>query len=94
MSFSQYFLLPVVALSSFAWAQNPFSSFVPASATYKDSKPVTLESFAKTKLFILKGTIDGKPCNLLLDTGASHTTLHADFVSKNFSDVPLIEMQK
>ena len=37
----------------------------------------------------LPATLNGKPCTLLLDTGASHTTFDVDFLRKTFPDLPL-----
>ena len=36
----------------------------------------------------VQATLNGKPCVLLLDTGASHTTLDRDFLAKTFPDLP------
>lgn len=36
----------------------------------------------------VQATLNGKPCTLLLDTGASHTTLDRDFLAKTFPDLP------
>ena len=36
----------------------------------------------------VQATLNGKPCVLLLDTGASHTTIDRDFLAKTFPDLP------
>ena len=38
---------------------------------------------------IVQATLNGRPCTLLFDTGATHTTFDAAFIAKTFPDAPL-----
>ena len=50
-----------------------------------DLKPVKLERDAHSKLFVAQCTVNGVPCNLIVDTAASHTTFDIKFIKKEFS---------
>ena len=49
-----------------------------------DLKPVKLERDAHSKLLVAQCTVNGVPCNLIVDTAASHTTFDIKFIKKNF----------
>lgn len=50
-----------------------------------DLKPVKLERDAHSKLLVAQCTVNGVPCNLIVDTAASHTTFDIKFIKKKFS---------
>ena len=58
-----------------------------------DLKPVKLERDAHSKLLVAQCTVNGVPCNLIVDTAASHTTFDIKFIKKNFPGLPLEDVQ-
>ena len=58
-----------------------------------DLKPVKLERDAHSKLLLAQCTVNGVPCNLIVDTAASHTTFDIKFIKKNFPGLPLEDVQ-
>lgn len=55
--------------------------------------PVRLMRDAHSKLLVAQCTINDVPCNLIVDTAASHTTFDIKFIKKNFPDLPLENAQ-
>ena len=55
--------------------------------------PVKLERDAHSKLLVAQCTVNGVPCNLIVDTAASHTTFDIKFIKKNFPGLPLEDVQ-
>ncbi|XBD73991.1 retropepsin-like aspartic protease [Akkermansia massiliensis] len=58
-----------------------------------DLNPVRLTRDAHSKLLVAQCTINGVPCNLIVDTAASHTTFDIKFIKKNFPGLPLENAQ-
>lgn len=58
-----------------------------------DLNPVRLTRDAHSKLLVAQCTINGVPCNLIVDTAASHTTFDIKFIRKNFPGLPLEDVQ-
>jgi hypothetical protein len=58
------------------------------SATPQQS-PTKLEQDERTQLLLIPASIDGKSCYLLLDTGATHTTLDRNFCKEELPNHPL-----
>lgn len=50
---------------------------------------IPLQRDQKSNLLIARCILNGIPCNLIVDTGASHTTFDAAFIKKYFPDIPL-----
>ncbi len=57
------------------------------------AEPLKLIRDADSPLLIAQCTINGKACRMLVDTAASHTIFDAAFLKKNFSDIPLTNVQ-
>lgn len=64
-----------------------------AQITLTSTEPIELEQHDKTKLFIISAKINGKDCRLLVDTGASHTTIDSNFWDKEFPEINKIPLQ-
>ena len=47
-----------------------------------DLNPVRLTRDAHSKLLVAQCTINGVPCNLIVDTAASHTTFDIKFIKR------------
>lgn len=57
-----------------------------------DPSPTPLTVDATTGLLFVKVEVNGKPCSMLLDTGASHTIWDKGFIEKTFPDTPPIQL--
>lgn len=55
--------------------------------------PIQLTRDAHSKLLVAPCTINGVPCNLIVDTAASHTTFDIKFIKKHFPALPLENAQ-
>ena len=64
-----------------------------ATASLTDMEPVKLARDPNSKLLIAECRINGIPCNLIVDTAASHTTFDVKFIKKHFPDLALQEVQ-
>lgn len=64
-----------------------------AVVSITDLNPVRLTRDAHSKLLVAQCTINGVPCNLIVDTAASHTTFDIKFIKKNFPGLPLENAQ-
>ncbi len=60
-------------------------AFTPSVLTPQNN-PVSLETTPRYGLITLQATLNGTPCTLLFDTGASHTTFDRDFIEKAFPE--------
>ena len=69
------------------WGMMCFVSAVAAFAAAAVSVPV--ERLEGNNLLIVAGTIEGRECSLLLDTGATHTTFDLGWVKENLPAVAL-----
>lgn len=58
-----------------------------------DLNPVKLERDSRSKLLVAQCAVNGVPCNLIVDTAASHTTFDIKFIKKNFPGLPLEDVQ-
>ncbi len=58
--------------------------FLPETAPTNDT-PVAVRLLGNN-MPLVRGEVDGKPCTLLFDTGATHTTLDRGFVERVFPD--------
>lgn len=58
--------------------------FLPETAPTSDT-PVAVRVLGNN-MPIVRGEVDGKPCTLLFDTGATHTTLDKGFVERELKD--------
>ena len=58
--------------------------FLPETAPTNDT-PVAVRVLGNN-MPIVRGEVDGKPCTLLFDTGATHTTLDKGFVERELKD--------
>ena len=58
--------------------------FLPETAPTNDT-PVAVRVLGNN-MPIVRGEVDGKPCTLLFDTGATHTTLDRGFVERELKD--------
>ncbi len=63
---------------------NPFEASV---ETVRENR-VPLRIHPANNLQTLQATLNGKPCTLLFDTGASHTTFNDAFIKAAFPDLP------
>ena len=63
---------------------NPFEATV---ETVRENR-VPLRIHPANNLQTLQATLNGKPCTLLFDTGASHTTFNAAFIASALPDLP------
>lgn len=78
-------LLICIALAAPLHAQpNPFEATV---ETVHENR-VPLRIHPANNLQTLQATLNGKPCTLLFDTGASHTTFNAAFIASALPDLP------
>lgn len=78
-------LLICIALAAPLRAQpNPFEATV---ETVRENR-VPLRIHSANNLQTLQATLNGKPCTLLFDTGASHTTFNAAFIASALPDLP------
>ncbi len=59
-------------------------SFEPAVSAPQHPNGVALEVLPRVNLQVLQAVLNGRPCALLLDTGASHTTLDRAFMRRTF----------
>lgn len=73
-------LFALAATSAFA-GRVPF---LPETAPTNDT-PVAVRVLGNN-MPIVRGEVDGKPCTLLFDTGATHTTLDRGFVERELKD--------
>ncbi|MEG0723109.1 MAG: aspartyl protease family protein [Akkermansia sp.] len=80
------------SLSSWGLAEDT-TSFIPATSTVSD-EILPLQKNPGTNLLLLQGLVNGTPCTLLVDTGASHTTFDADFIRRNFPKIHTMDIQK
>ena len=64
--------------------QNPFEATV---ETVRENR-IPLRIHPANNLQTLQATLNGKPCTLLFDTGASHTTFNDAFIKAAFPDLP------
>lgn len=64
--------------------QNPFEATV---EPIRENR-IPLRIHPANKLQTLQATLNGKPCTLLFDTGASHTTFNDAFIKAAFPDLP------
>ncbi len=64
------------------------AAFTPQVAAPKRN-PVALEINPRHGLMTLQAELNGKPCTLLFDTGASHTTFDRDFIEKTLPETKL-----
>ena len=80
----------LLATSVFALPQH--DPFVPRTAPTNEVSAV-LDVRPRNNMPLVRATVNGKPCTLLFDTGASHTTLDLGFVTNALPDVALQEIQ-
>ncbi len=78
-------LLATCALTLYA-AKDPFTATV--SNIQPNRIPLTIHK--GNNLQTLQATINGIPCTLLFDTGATHTTFNRSFIKKHFPNAPLL----
>ncbi len=67
-------------LSTVLCAQNPFT----AKTTFRGLNELPLTVHPTNLLQTLQAELNGVPCTLLFDTGASHTTFDRGFIEKHF----------
>lgn len=60
--------------------------FRPRNVTLEPG-PVRLEAHPEAGLLTVRATLNGKPCTLLVDTGASHTTFDRAFLTREHPDL-------
>lgn len=75
-------LLVLAAASASAFAGRV--PFLPETAPTNDT-PVAVRVL-DNNMPLVRGEVDGRPCTLLFDTGATHTTLDRGFVTREFPD--------
>ena len=80
MRLSAAFLVFAASVPAFA-GRVPF---LPETAPTNDT-PVAVRVLGNN-MPIVRGEVDGKPCTLLFDTGATHTTLDKGFVERELKD--------
>lgn len=89
--------LPVAALALSALPLSAAEGVppVPSKATVSLSglAPIKLTRDKKCKLLIAECRLNGVPCNLIVDTAASHTTFDLKFIKKHFPDLPLQDIR-
>ena len=78
--------LALLLLTSNAWTQQ--ENFIPRILPSVGAK-ARLEELSPNNMPIVKGKLGGVECNLLVDTGATHTTFDRSFLKKNFPDLEL-----
>lgn len=64
-----------------------------ATAFLTGMEPIKLARDPNSKLLIAECRINGIPCNLIVDTAASHTTFDVKFIQKHFPNLTLQEVQ-
>ena len=64
-----------------------------ATACLTGMEPIKLARDPNSKLLIAECRINGIPCNLIVDTAASHTTFDVKFIQKHFPNLTLQEVQ-
>ena len=80
-------LLLAAAASAAAVASAAGDSFWPAAAPTNEVRVAV--RVLRNNMPIVEGTLDGRPCTLLFDTGATHTTFDLGFVKREFPDAKL-----
>lgn len=57
---------------------------VPQNVEWAEDQEMTITRDLPTKLFLYEILVNGKPCRMVIDTGATHTILDQAWVEKNF----------
>lgn len=76
----------VIFAAATAFSAMSCGPFTPAVGP-TNAVSVSLDVRPRTNMCLVKAEVNGRPCTLLFDTGASHTTLNADFVRQELPDV-------
>lgn len=84
--FYYIFIITLIPLAVSSFGTEPINPIV--SVIYND-KPIRLKKDPLSNLLIAQCSINGIPCNLIVDTAASHTTFDIQFIQKHFPDLPL-----
>lgn len=83
-------LLTTLALALAAGTLSAAPAAPAAESAATGSVHVALEVIARNNLRFAAGTLDGAPCRLLVDTGATHTTFDLAFVTNQFPSAKLV----
>lgn len=82
--------LTVCAVSiSPSHAETPQPQATATQFRFNSITPIQLKTDPRTHLLIAECRLNGVPCNLIVDTGASHTTFDMGFINKNFPGMQL-----
>ncbi len=87
MRYCLYAFFLLLAMNLFA--QDPFV----AKTTFNACNELPLTVHPSTHLQIFQATLNGVPCTMLFDTGASHTTFDRGFIEKHFPSLTLHPIQ-
>ncbi len=79
----------VLLATSCLFAQDPFR----AKTTFNEENELPLTVHSGNNLQTFQAKINGVPCTMLFDTGASHTTFDRGFIEKNFPTLKLYPIQ-
>lgn len=84
------FICRKIILGAMLLCLTPISIYATEPGTLLTEKgAIQLQRDQQSNLLIARCLINGIPCNLIVDTGASHTTFDAAFIKKHFPDIPL-----
>lgn len=74
-------------------AEQPAAAQNRPTVSITDLNPVKLVRDDNSKLLVAQCFVNGIPCNLIVDTAASHTTFDIKFIKKHFPNLPLEKVQ-
>lgn len=84
-------MMLILAVSASADISDPNKPFVPA-ARPKSRAVAQLNVLPRTNMPFVSGELNGKKCNLLFDTGATHTTFDIGFLQRELPETKLGEV--